>query len=234
MTESPYRVIKRSIEQGIASGQWRIGQILPSEHALCRSFSVSRMTVNRAMRELANENVIRRVPGVGSFVAEPAAQSALVEIRNIAAEIQSRHHHHAAQVLALESVAATAEIAEAFGLKPAEPVFHSKILHFEDRLPLQIEDRFVNPAVAPLYLQQDFSLSTPSEYLTRVAPLQEGEHVVQAATCMPDISYLLRLEADEPCLLVTRRTWSANRLASLARLYHPGHRFRLQGRFKPS
>jgi GntR family histidine utilization transcriptional repressor len=97
MSESPYQAIKRSISEGIAGGVYVPGQLLPSEPALSRSFGVARMTVNRAMRELAAERLVRRVPGVGTFVAEPIAQSGLVEIRNIADEIAERGHRHRAE-----------------------------------------------------------------------------------------------------------------------------------------
>jgi GntR family histidine utilization transcriptional repressor len=231
MTDSPYQLIKRSIADGIASGQWRPGDALPSEMALTRKFHVSRMTVNRAMRELANENLIRRVPGVGSFVAEPVARSALVEIRNIAEEIAARGNRHAARILCLRLAAASMEAAQAFDLAAGAPLFHSEILHLEDGVPLQLEDRLVNPAVAPGYLDQDFTSTTPNAFLTRVAPLQQGAHQVHAVRPTQTQADLLQLAPDEPCLLVVRHTWSRGKLASLAHLYHPGERFALAGHF---
>ena len=232
MTPSPYQVIKRSIADGIASGQWRIGQALPSEHALVRQFSVSRMTVNRAMRELANENLIRRVPGVGSFVAEPAAQSALVEIHNIADEIAARLHVHAARVLDLGRVEAPADVAASFDIRPASSLYFSRILHLEDGVPLQLEQRYVDPRLAPDYLEQDYAVVTPHTHLSRVAPLLRGEHQVRAILPNAAQAGLLAVGAHEPCLVVVRRTWSEGGLVSLAELWHPGTRFALSGRFE--
>jgi len=231
MTDSPYQVIKRSIAQGIAAGQWQVGQALPSEHALVRQFSVSRMTVNRAMRELANENLIRRVPGVGSFVAVSAAHSALVEIRNIADEIAARGHAHSARILHLARIGAPSDVAAAFGVSVASILYFSRILHLEDGVPLQLEQRYVAPHLAPAYLDQDFSVITPHAYLSRVAPLREGEHQVRAV--MPDSlqTRLLQTGVDEACLVVVRRTWSNAGLVSLAELWHPGARFALTGKF---
>ena len=231
MKETPYLTIKRSIAEGIASGRYTTGQALPSEHDLCRAFGVSRMTVNRAMRELAGEKLVRRVPGVGSFVAEPVAHSALLELHNIADEIAGRGHTHAALVVALDSIVPPAAAALAFGLPPGATVFHSAIVHTENTTPIQFEDRLVNPDLAPDYLAQDFAATTPNAYLSRVAPLQSVEHVVQAVAAPADIARALGIEKNAPCLLVTRRTWSGGRLASIARLHHPGERFRLAGRF---
>ncbi len=234
MTESPYLTIKRSIAEGIASGQYATGQVLPSEHDLCKVFGVSRMTVNRAMRELAGEKLVRRVPGVGSFVAEKVAESALVEIHNIADEVTARGHAYRAEVFCLEAVVPPAASALAFGLPPEAQVFHSAILHFEDALPIQFEDRLVNPAVAPEYLAQDFLRVTPNAYLSRVAPLRDVEHLVMATAAPADIAAHLQVAAGAPCLLVSRRTWSGGKLASMAKLYHPADRFRLGGRFSPN
>ena len=227
MSESPYQTIKRSIAQRIQSGHYVIGQVLPSENDLCRSFGVSRMTVNRAMRELATEQLVRRVPGVGSFVAVPPPQSDLLEIRNIASEIEARGHKHRAVVYCLEQIVPPASAARAFGLPPDAAVFRSAILHFEQETPIQFEDRLVNPQAAPDYLAQDFTRTTPNEYLSRAAPIQEGEHVVQAIAASPDIAAYLELAEGAPCLLMNRRTWSAERLVTIAQLYHPGERFRL-------
>jgi GntR family histidine utilization transcriptional repressor len=234
MTESPYQLIKRSIAQSIQSGQYSTGQVLPSENDLCRSFGVSRMTVNRAMRELAAARMVRRVPGVGTFVATPAPQSELLEIRNIATEIQARGHHHRAEVFCLEKVVPPGPAALAFGLTPSEPVFRSAILHFEQDQPVQFEDRLVNPQAAPDYLDQDFTETTPNEYLSRVAPIERGEHLVQAIAADAEIAAHFQLITGDPCLLVSRRTWSAGRLVTITKLYHPGDRFSLGGRFSPA
>jgi GntR family histidine utilization transcriptional repressor len=87
--------------------------------------------------------------------------------------------------------------------------------------------------LAPDYLAVDFSRTTPYDYLVKVAPLQEVEHLLRAV--MPDerTRKLLAMKRDEPCLLVIRRTWTAGQIASVARLYHPGSRYEMSGRFRP-
>jgi len=233
MAESPYQAIKRHITDGIVQGVWRTGALLPSEHELCRSFHVSRMTVNRAMRELAGEHLVRRVPGVGTFVAEPVAASSLVEIRSIAAEIGAREHRHRAVVRTLERTSMTDAAALGFHASAGTTLFHSAIIHYEDDIPIQFEDKLVDPALAPEYLDQDFGQITPNEYLSHVAPLSEVEHTVQAVHAPADIAVHLAMTKDAPCLLVVRRTWTRERMVTVSHLYHPGSTFRLTGRFIP-
>lgn len=66
--------------------------------ALAKQFGVSRMTVNRAMRELTQEQVLTRVQGSGTFVAQQKYQTTLVEINSIAKEIRARGHAHRSEL----------------------------------------------------------------------------------------------------------------------------------------
>ena len=95
--------------------------------------------------------------------------------------------------------------------------------------PIQVEDRYVNPAVAPKYLQQDFTRITPNQYLMSVAPHWRAEYAVEAAAADRRTAKLLRILAGAPCLDLTRHTWSRKRPASFARLTHPGERHRFTG-----
>ena len=149
------------ITERIDSGEWQPRHRIPSESELVRDLGVSRMTINRALRELTMDGRLIRVQGVGTFVAEPKPISALFEVRNIADEIASRGHHHSAQVLTLRKEKANADIAQSLGMRNGDVVFHSVLVHAEDDMPVQIEDRFVVPASAPDYLAQDFATQTP-------------------------------------------------------------------------
>jgi GntR family transcriptional regulator, histidine utilization repressor len=228
-----YMQVKRHILDNIDSGKWVAATRVPSENDIVKSFGVSRMTANRALRELSDEGVLVRVAGVGSFVAERQAHAHPLEIRGIADEIRQRGHKHHAEIISLERVRAVAELAEDFGVAPRSELYCSMIVHFENDRPIQLEDRYVLPQLAPDYLQTDFSRTTPYDYLMSVAPLQEAEHVLRAV--MPDdrTRKLLTMKRDEPCLLMIRRTWTAGRIASVARLYYPGSRYEMSGRFRP-
>jgi len=232
--KAPYLRIKAFIADRIRAGEWPAKFRLPSENEMVRDFGVSRMTVNRAFRELAAEGLIARTQGLGSFVADIKPSSELLEVRNIADEITSRGHVHTAKVLVAESSSAHPDMATALGLKPGMPVFHTVIVHHEDDVPVQLEDRFVSPACAPGYLDNDFSAVTPNAVLSRLAPLTEVEHVVEAILPEDWEAKALDMEAFEPCLLMRRRTWSAGATVSIARLVYPGKRFRLVGRNKIS
>lgn len=231
MTPEPlYRKVKRHILERIAARALAAGAQVPSENELTRELGVSRMTAHRALRELTAEGVLRRVQGAGTFVAAVKPESALFEVRNIAEEIAARGGRHSAEVLHLGAGGATTEEALALEIKPGARLFHSLLLHRENGLPVQIEDRHVSPTFAPNYLKQDFTRATPNQYLMALRAPDAVEHAVEAI--LPDRRQrkLLEIAADEPCLLLTRRTWCQGQVVSRARLLHPGRRYRLAGR----
>ena len=228
-----YLQVKDFILERIAGGTLRAGERVPSENELTRTLTVSRMTANRALRELAADGVLVRVAGVGTFVAEQRVHAHPLEVRNIADEIRARGHEYRVKVLALASLSASRELAERCGVKMGAQLDYSLLTHFADAAPLQVEERYVNPQVAPGYLRNDFSRTTPHEFLIRVAPLQRAEHIVRALVPERRIRRLLRLEAGEACLLIMRRTFSHGRIASVADLYHPGSRYELAASCQP-
>jgi len=228
-----YQQLKDLIIGRISRGELRPTDRVPSENELVDSTGVSRMTANRALRELNDEGYVKRVAGRGTFVADFTAASHVLEVRNIADEIALRGHTHSAKVLSLSQDAADKKTAQALHIENGTNIFHVRMIHFESGVPIQIEDRFVLPEFAPKILEQDFTVTTPSAYMSSISPLQEAEHVIRAR--MPDSSVRKNLDMDEtePCLVVTRRTWAHGRPVSLAQLYHPGSRFELSGNYAP-
>lgn len=228
-----YLQVKHFILEQIAGGALRAGERVPSENQLTRALTVSRMTANRALRELAADGVLVRIAGVGTFVAEPRIHAHPLEVRNIADEIRSRGHDYRVRIVRLERITAAGELAERCAVKAGTALDHSLLTHFADEAPLQVEERYVNPQVAPGYLGNDFARVTPHEFLVRVAPLQRAEHTVRAIVPERRIRRLLKLEPGEPCLLILRRTFSRGRVASVADLYHPGSRYELAATCQP-
>ena len=229
-----YQKVKNYITQRITTGDWPRDTRIPSEHKLVKTLGVSRMTVNRALRELTAEGYLIRLQGVGSFVSPGKPQSALLEIRSIADDIQQRGGKHTSQVHLLSEEKAPPDIAAQMELAAGQMIFHSIIVHSENGKPVQYSDRYVNPVVAPDYLNQDFESITPSRYLLDIVPLTEAEHIIEAVIPERQVQMLLGIKSDEPCLLLNRRTWSKELVATKSRFVYPGSRHRLGGRFKPA
>ena len=226
-----YEQIKQYLLDGIASGQWPDGSRIPSEHELMEVLGASRMTVNRAVRELSADGFLNRVQGLGTFVRAQAPRSPLLEIYDISEDIQQRGNVHKSQVLLLEAIRADETQAAAFMLRRGAKLFHSEIVHFENDLPVQFEVRYVSPRFAPHYLDQDFTQQTSNRYLQSIAPPSEVEHIVHAVAPDERAQALLKIGPHEPCLQVERRTWTEAGLATRSVLTHPGSRYSLGSRY---
>ncbi len=230
---APYAKVKRHLKDGLAEGRWPPGALMPSEAELVAQFGVSRMTVNRALRELQAEGLVQRTQGVGTFAAPLHRVSSTLTISDVHDEIVARGHRHQAQVLLQRAERAPAALAAQLGIATGATAFHVQLVHLEDGVPLQCEDRFVNPAEAPDFLDADFSCKTPTQVLFETTALWRAQYQVEAARATADEARLLQIEADTPCLVIVRRTFSRHAPITLARLVHAGARYTLQGEFEP-
>jgi GntR family histidine utilization transcriptional repressor len=230
---APYARVKQHLRDALATGCWPPGTLMPSEAELVAQFGVSRMTVNRALRELQTEGLVERTQGVGTFAAQLGRVASQLTIRDLHEEISERGHQHRSVVHRARAERASAALAAQLGLAAGARVFHTLIVHLENELPLQCEDRYVNPVAAPEYLSVDFTRTTPTHYLLEVAPLWHAQYSIEATRPTAQEARLLGIAVDEPCLVVVRRTVDHQRPITLARLVHPGQRYRLQGAFAP-
>lgn len=228
-----YQQLKDLIIAQISTGELQPSDRVPSENELVEAMSVSRMTANRALRELNDEGYVERIAGRGTYVSDFRSQSHLLEVQNIADEIGERGRTHSSKVVRQSKQHARGEIAKALHVEQGTDVFHLLLVHFENNVPVQVEDRHVLTSFAPDCLQQDFERVTPSAYLTSVAPLQEAEQVVRATMPNGAVRQHLDMDEGEPSLVVIRRTWSKGQPVTFARLHHPGSRYELTGHYTP-
>lgn len=231
--EPRYETIKRYLLAQIEQGELAPGAKVGSENQLSEQFSVSRMTARRALDELSDQGLLFRSQGIGTFVADARPMTSMLEIRNIADEVRQRGHQFTSVVVLLETAGASEDQAHWLGLSWPTSVFHSVLVYFENGSAIQYEDRVVNPSLIPNYLEQDFSVITPHEYLSQVAPLTEADHIVEATNlglaAERKIAKHLGIRSNQACLKVTRRTYSKRGIVSMASLVHPGDRYRLGG-----
>ncbi len=226
-----YEQIKQHLIREMDAGHLKPDDRVPSEAQLSEAFATSRMTANRALKELTEEGRIVRIQGVGTFVARPKPDAALLEIKSIAREIADWGGVHSCEVLLLVEECADMDIAARLGLVPGDKVFHSILLHRDRGVGVQYSERHINPAVAPAYLAQDYTRTTPSDYLLETAPVQAAEHGIEAVRCPAHVLKYLQIDAAEPCLRLTRRTWSFDRVATYSTMISPGFRYKLKGTF---
>jgi GntR family histidine utilization transcriptional repressor len=218
------------VARRIMSGEWQPGARIPSENALTAEFGCCRMTVHHALRDLTVQGYLVRRTGSGTYVAEPSAYAAEYRHLNIVEEIAARGGHHQAEVLCRELKPASGREAETFGIKPGETLFHAIVLHHEDGVPLELENRLIAPRFLPNAMAVDLGTMTLFSRMMLVRPHREGSEAVNAVMGSDDERRLLQLAPDIPCIEIVRCAWSADGVATQARMLRPGNRTRMEGR----
>jgi GntR family histidine utilization transcriptional repressor len=228
-----YDQIRRAIRDLVLNGTWPPGTPVPPEHALMEQLGASRMTVHRALVQLAREGLITRRRRSGTIVASPPASHAMLDILSIPDEVERLGQRYDYEVLSRADGRPSAELAIRFGLKRGEKVVHLVALHRADGKPHVLEERVIHLATVPAAADDDFSTTPPGDWLLRNSLWSQAEHAISAVPAEPDDARLLAIEAGEACLLIERRTWNQGASVTAVRLLYPGNRHRFVGRFGP-
>lgn len=229
-----YRQIRNGLVSRIRSGELQPGDRVESENVLGALHNVSRLTVQRAIRELVSEGMLRRVQGSGTFVSSAAPGFPLVEVRDLVEEIRNRGGAPHSEVLVQRRATASAEDAALMEVPPGTPLFHASLLISSGGVPVALEDRQALPEIYPDFLEQDFSRTSVFSYFASRSVLEDIENVVRAI--LPDrrVAQYLEVGEQEPCILVQRRNWYRGRCVTLTRVTYAGTRQALGSRYRPA
>ena len=228
-----YDQIKRALTEKITAGDWEPGDRIPPEEELAQHFDTARMTVNRALREMADEGWIVRRRGAGSFVAPPPSPTALLEIVDMSRAIPASGRRYGYECIEQVRIEATGRVAEVMRLPEGSPVRRVVCRHLADGEVIELEERWINVDLLPEAATQDFTRLGPGGWLLSAAPWTEAEHTVRAVAADGRLAERLGVECGDPCLVLERRTFQDERVVTWARLSHPGDRHVLRERFSP-
>jgi GntR family histidine utilization transcriptional repressor len=229
---SLHRRIYADLEARILSGEWAPGQRIPFEHELTRRYDCSRMTVNKAISELAERGLVTRRRRAGTFVAQPRAQSAVLSIPDLKAETEARGQAYGYELLMRRIRDPHNE--EEFSLAGGGRLLELSCLHSGDGAPLALERRLITLVETPEAEVADFENLSPGGWLLDFAPWTEAEHRISAVAAESGEARRLGLRAGAPCLLLERRTWRDGRPVTRATQLFPGDRYDLVARFSPA
>jgi GntR family transcriptional regulator, histidine utilization repressor len=225
--------IRRAIAGPIVEGRWRPGARLPSEMELTARFGVSRMTVGKAMESLAADGLVQRRRKLGTVVAERAQERPVFEIWDIADLVAQSGATYEYRLLECRKLAVDPEQRELLGVSSRTPVLWMRCLHLSNQEPFQLEERLVNIDAAPGITCHPLEVEAPGPWLINHVPWTNAEHKISAHEAPAGIATELNLRPRTACLVVDRRTWNGTTPVTHARMWHPGSRHSLVGRFGP-
>ena len=223
-----FALIKQYLQAQIASGDWPAGTKTPSENDLTMTFNVSRMTARRALQELADEGLLIRKPGLGSFVAEQKPDTPQLELYNRLQRVQT-NGTYSNRIINLQSVVVSDKVRGLLHIEDTELAFQLTLVHLEKQRPVQWQQLYVNPALAPALLKQKFNKVSPDDYLHWVAPATSIEHQLVAVSASASQRRELRLSEprSDICMQLAERRWVHQQVLSFSISLLPTDEYRL-------
>lgn len=131
--------IRGILAHDIESGAFEPSNLLPSEKELCERFGVSRITVRKAVSELADMGLVRKRQGLGTFATPRRYQSSLISLGGFTDGLSVSRGTPRRKILEKSEITADTRIAEQLGIEPGAPVLHLVRLLSDDTLPLTID-----------------------------------------------------------------------------------------------
>ena len=221
------------IEARILSGEWPPGTRIPFEHELSAQYGCSRMTVNKALTQLAHAGLIERRRRIGSVVMRTPSRAAVLEIPDTRTEVGLLGLPYRFEILNRRRRPGTrADEAHLRGIGTG-PLLELVCRHWAADRPFCLEERLINLIAVPDAAAETFKALSPSPWLIARVPWTTAEHRIRARAADPRRAGLLQVAAGAPCLGIDRRTWSSDVPITFVRLTYPGDGHELVARFSP-
>ena len=222
------------VRDKIIRGIWPPGHKLPFETEMADQYGVSRMTVNKALGQLTRDGLLERRRKLGTLVAAPRMQTAVMTIANIGEEIRQGGRDYGYTVLKLVRRAATPEDRRRLKLRHGDAgVNEVESLHLADARPFCHEKRLINAALVPEAAMPELWREAAGAWLLRKVPWSNAEHAIRAVNPSPAIARHLGIQPSTACLQIERFTEHEGVPVTLARLIYLGDQHQLVARFAP-
>ncbi|GGY53845.1 GntR family transcriptional regulator [Pseudoduganella albidiflava] len=169
-TFSPlYQQIKALITQSLQSGEWKPGEMIPSEVELANRYKVSQGTVRKAIDELAADNLVMRRQGKGTFVSTHHEARAHIRFLRLRPD-EGQPHYPESRFLEVKRLRAPADVARLLDMKSGDATVYIKRLQSFDGVPTIVEELWL-----PGLLFKGLTAERLSEYKGPMYGLFESE-----------------------------------------------------------
>ena len=212
------------------------GYQFTKETELAKHYGVSRMTMNKALTQLAQEGFIIRKKRRGTFVAEARRQSAVLEINIPGDEVAALGKRYDWRLTRAEMRQLGPGDLRLLGVRRGsvpEPALVLQGVHLADDAPFCFETRAINLSSTPEAASVDFAVEVPGSWLLRSMPWTTARHAVRAINAGGSDARVLDLAVGEACLEILRKTEIVEGWVTYARLLYPGDAYQLTAEFEP-
>jgi GntR family histidine utilization transcriptional repressor len=216
-----YKDIKRVVLERIQKRIWAPDSLLPSEVELAEEFSSTRTTVNRALRELAEEGFLERKRKAGTRVLNAPLRKAQFAIPQVSDEIKELGKDYRYSLVKRETLKIPDWLSAKLATGSDQSVLYIEAMHFADNAPFQYEVRWIVTKSVPAALEVDFAQVGPGAWLAQEMPFTDLEVSFSATQADQQIAAFLDAREGDPIFTTQRTTWLRAQPVTHARLYFP-------------
>ncbi|MEM7059985.1 MAG: UTRA domain-containing protein [Pseudomonadota bacterium] len=209
----------------IRSGAWPPGELIPTEVDLAQEFSCARMTVSRALRQLADDGMLDRRRKAGTRVATTPVRRAMLTIPVIRQEVETKGASYRHSLITQEHRIPPNALAARMGLAPGDRLIYLETLHLADGRPHAAETRWINTQAVPGILKAPLDQISANEWLVQNVFYTRGDLALLAEPATKTDAAHLDVREGSALFIVDRLTWIGDQPITAVRLaYPPGHR----------
>jgi DNA-binding GntR family transcriptional regulator len=230
-----YQQLYEVLRSSILHGEWKPGDLIPSESELTERYQVSRITVRQVLDMLAKEGLIYRERGRGTFVAHPTVDQVLVRIVSFTEDMQQRGFEPSTRVLSASLVPAPTDIAAQLQIEPDTELVRLERLRLADGEPMSVEESYLIHRFCPGLLERNYTTMPLREALEKNYGIHwsRATQVIRAISASRDLAGKLSIRANAAVLFIERVSYSQqNTPIEFLRLYNRGDRYALQNELR--
>lgn len=144
-----YYQLKEIIKENIESGEWVPGDLIPSENKLQQQFNISRNTAKKALDDLVQEGILKRVQGKGTFVSMPKIEQSLTGFYSFSKVLEAKGLQPEDIVLSLTKIGAKPSVAKRLQVPTGSGVIALKRLRCAKKEPIILETSYLSQHLVP-------------------------------------------------------------------------------------
>ena len=223
-----YFQLKEIMRESIRVGEWKPGDLIPSERELGEIYGISRMTARQAITELVNEGLFYREQGKGTFVSQSKITQQLIHLTGFTEDISARGQRPGTKVISAAMHVADEVIAEKLHINPGTPIFRLQRLRLADEEPLAIELSQIIFKNCERLLEENLEQNSLYRLLEAKygITLMEADQEIEAGLASNEDAQLLKIAPGSAVLYTRRVTYTErNQPVEYAQSVYCGHKY---------
>lgn len=222
-----WQAVKNEVLRRIHERTWAPGDLIPTETELAEEFGCARVTVNRALRTLADAGLLDRRRKAGTRVATHPVRKVTLNIPVIRLDIEDKGQTYSHTIVKREEKIPDAATRADMKLSRGKKALHLATLHKADDCPHALEDRWINLASIPTAKHVDFTTISANEWLVLNAPFTHGDIAFSARTATDHAITHLDAKSGDALFQMDRLTWDKTQsVTKVCMIFAPDYRMK--------